>query len=84
MVLWFFDELELLLLELNVTLELVCKADESLFLIHEMLGLRRPVAVQLKVTLAPISMLWFRGTSSNSGARPVGKKYIAINIPFYH
>ena len=49
-----------------------------------MLSLGRPVAVQLKVTLAPISMLWFRGTSTNSGARPIGKKYIVINIPFYY
>ena len=42
---------------LNVTLGLDCKANESLFLIHEMLGAGRPVAVQLKVTLAPTSAL---------------------------
>ena len=80
-VFWFVNEFGLLM---NVTLGLDCRADESLFLIHEILGLGRPVAVQLKVTLAPISMLWFRGTSTNSGARPIGKKYIAINIPFYY
>ena len=58
---------------MNVTLGLDCKANESLFLIHEMLGVVRPVAVQLKVTLAPISALWFRGTPINSGAWTVGK-----------
>ena len=58
---------------MNVTLGLDCKANESLFLIHEMLGVVRPVAVQLKVTLAPISALRFRGTPINSGAWTVGK-----------
>ena len=58
---------------MNVNLGLDCKANESLFLIHEMLGVVRPVAVQLKVTLAPISALWFRGTPINSGAWTVGK-----------
>ena len=58
---------------MNVTLGLDCKVNESLFLIHEMLGVVRPVAVQLKVTLAPISALWFRGTPINSGAWTVGK-----------
>ena len=53
---------------MNVTLGLDCKANESLFLIHEMLGV-----VQLKVTLAPISALRFRGTPINSGAWTVGK-----------
>ena len=67
---------------MNVTLGLDCKANESLFVIHEMFGLGRPVAVQLKVTLAPISVLWFWGTPINSGAGPVRKKYVAINIPF--
>ena len=61
---------------MNVTLGLDCKANESLFLIHEMLGVVRPVAVQLKVTLAPISALWFRGTPINSGAWTVGKNIL--------
>ena len=69
---------------LNVTLGLDCKANESLFLIHEMLGAGRPVAVQLKVTLAPTSALWFWGTPSNSGPWPVGKRYIAGNISCYY
>ena len=81
MVLWFFSECGL---SMNVTLGLDCKANESLFLIHEMFGLGRPVAVHLKVTLAPISVLWFRGTPTNSGAGPGGKTYIAINIPCYY
>ena len=81
MVLWFVNECGLLM---NVTLGLNCKANESLFLIHEMFGLGRPVAVHLKVTLAPISVLWFRGTPTNSGAEPGGKTYIAINIPCYY
>ena len=42
------------------------------------------MAVQLKVTLAPTSALWFRGTPSNSGPWPVGKRYIAVNISCYY
>ena len=38
-----------------------------------MIGLGKPMVVQLKVTLAPISALWFRGTPINSGAWTVGK-----------
>ena len=44
---------------MNATLGLDCKANESLFLIHDIFGAGRPVAVQLKVTRAPISVLWF-------------------------
>ena len=58
------------------SLGLDCKANESLFLIHEMLGARRPVAVQLKVTFAPISVIWFRGTPINSDAWTVGKNIL--------
>ena len=32
--------------------------------------------VQLKVTFAPISVLWFRGTPINSGAWTVGKNIL--------
>ena len=72
MVFWIVDECGLLM---NIALGLDCKANESLSFIHEMLVPGRPVAVQLKVTLAPISVLWFRGTPTNSGAGPVGKRY---------
>ena len=58
---------------MNFTLRLDCKADESLFSIRDMVDLGKPMAVQLKVTLAPISALWFRGTPINSGAWTVGK-----------
>ena len=60
---------------MNFTLRLDCKADESLFSIRDMVDLGKPMAVQLKVTLAPISALWFRGTPINLGAAPEKKAH---------
>ena len=58
---------------MNFTLRLDCKADVSLFSIRDMVDLGKPMAVQLKVTLAPISALWFRGTPINLSATPEKK-----------
>ena len=69
---------------MNFTLRLDCKADESLFSIRDMIDLGKPMAVQLKVTLAPISALWFRGTPINLGAAPEKKshcnKYLLLSL----
>ena len=69
---------------MNFTLRLDCKADESLFSIRDMVGLGKPMAVQLKVTLAPISALWFRGTPINLSAAPEKKvhcnKYSLLSL----
>ena len=70
---------------MNFTLRLLdCKTDESLFLIHDMIGLGKPMAVQLKVTLAHITALWLRGTPINLGAAPEKKahcnKYLLLSL----
>ena len=44
-------------------LGLDCAAYESLFLIHVIVGLGRPEAMQFKVTSEPITALWFLGSS---------------------
>ena len=69
---------------MNFTLRLDCKADVSLFSIRDMVDLGKPMAVQLKVTLAPISALWFRGTPINLSAAPEKKvhcnKYSLLSL----
>ena len=57
-----------------MALTLDVTAYESLFFIHEMAGVGRPVAVQLKVTLEPMKALWFFGFSTTSGNRRWGAK----------
>ena len=49
---------------MTFALELDCTAYESLFLIHVMVGLGRPEAMQFKVTSEPITALWFLGFST--------------------
>ena len=49
---------------MTFALGLDCTAYESLFLIHVMVGLGRPVAVQFKVTLEPMTALLFTGSST--------------------
>ena len=67
--LWLF-----LLSETTLALTLDVTAYELLFFIHEMAGVGRPMAVQLKVTLEPMKALWFFGFSTTSGNRRWGAK----------
>ena len=48
-------------------LELDCKGYEALSFIQWIVGLGRPLAVQLKVASEPIRTLWFFGPSTIAG-----------------
>ena len=63
---------------MTFALGLECTAYGSLFLIHVMVGLGRPVTIQFKVRLEPITALWFSGPPTNSGAwTPAMERYIS-------
>ena len=52
---------------MTLALGLDCIGYEVLSFIQWMLGLGKPLAVQLKIALEPIETLWFFGPSTISG-----------------
>ena len=66
----------------TLALALDVTAYESLFFIHEMAGVGRPMTVQLKVTLEPVKALWFFGFSTTSGNRRWGAFVVSGGLEF--